>query len=96
MIKTWRNSVSRRVFEEGRAPKRFGSLDIDLAERRLEYLNAATSLGDVHELQALRLHKLKGTRKDQWAIRINGPWRVCFRFDEETGDAYDVEVTDYH
>ena len=92
-IRTWRNKTSRGILEEGKAPKKFGSLDVDLAERRLEYLDAAESLGDLHELQALRLHKLKGTRKDQWAIRINGPWRVCFRF--ESGDAYDVEVTDY-
>ena len=94
MIKTWRNRVSRRIFDEGGALKRFGSLDIELAELCLEHLHATTSLGDLYGIRSLQLHKLKGTRKDQWAIKINGPWRVCFRF--EGGDAFDVEVVDYH
>jgi len=41
-----------------------------------------------------RLHKLGGDREGQHAIAINDQWRICFRFVE--GDAYDVEVTDYH
>jgi proteic killer suppression protein len=40
------------------------------------------------------LHKLGGNRKQQWAMTINGPWRLCFRFDN--GDAWDVEIVDYH
>ncbi|HEY6241316.1 MAG TPA: type II toxin-antitoxin system RelE/ParE family toxin, partial [Burkholderiales bacterium] len=41
-----------------------------------------------------RLEALKYDRKGQWSIRINDQWRVCFRF--ERGDAFDVEITDYH
>ena len=41
-----------------------------------------------------RLERLRGGRKGQWSIRINDQWRVCFRF--EGGDAFDVEITDYH
>ncbi|MBK8131416.1 MAG: type II toxin-antitoxin system RelE/ParE family toxin [Gammaproteobacteria bacterium] len=41
-----------------------------------------------------RLHALSGNRKRQHAIAINAQWRICFRFEE--GDAYDVEVCDYH
>lgn len=93
-IRTWENSVSRKIFVEGRGPKKFGSLDIEEARLCLGYLDAATSLGDLHALGSLGLHKLRGTRKDQWAIKIDGRWRVCFRF--EDGDADDVEVTDYH
>jgi len=41
-----------------------------------------------------RLEKLAGNREEQWSIRINQQWRVCFRFDQ--GNAYDVEIVDYH
>jgi len=41
-----------------------------------------------------RLERLRGGRKGQWSIRINDQWRVCFRF--EGGDAFDLEITDYH
>ena len=41
-----------------------------------------------------RLEALKGSRAGQWSVRINDQWRVCFRF--EAGDAFDVEIVDYH
>jgi proteic killer suppression protein len=62
--------------------------------RRRAALDAATSLDDLSPLKSLALHKLSGARKNQWAMTINGPWRVCFRF--EDGDAWDVEIVDYH
>ena len=96
MIQTWKNSVSRKIYEEGRAPKRFGSLDLDAAEEALTTLNQARSLNDLSVVRYLRLHRLRGDRRAQWSITINGPWRICFRYDEAAGDAYDVEVTDYH
>jgi len=40
------------------------------------------------------LHKLSGYRSGQWAMTVDGLWRICFRFKD--GDAYDVEITDYH
>ena len=42
----------------------------------------------------LRRHKLKGNRKTQWAMTVNGPWRICFEF--RKGDAFNVEIADYH
>ena len=69
-------------------------MDVNAAQELLAALNAATSLKDLSPLKSLHLHKLKGDRKGQWAMTINGPWRVCFRY--RTGDAYDVEITDYH
>ena len=77
-------------------PQAVGSLDLEVAETALTILDGAASLEDLHAVSQLRLHKLRGNRRDQWSITINGPWRICFRFDEETGDAYDVEVTEYH
>lgn len=96
MIRTWKNSVSRKVYDEGRAPKRFGSLDLEAAEEALTLLNQAGSLNDLRFVRYLRLHRLRGSRRAQWSITINGPWRICFRYVEAEGDAYDVEVTDHH
>jgi proteic killer suppression protein len=61
---------------------------------RLTQLNAATAIDDLRFPPSNHLEALKRDRKGQWSIRINDPWRVCFRF--ERGDAFDVEITDYH
>jgi toxin HigB-1 len=45
-------------------------------------------------LKSVGLHKLAGSRKGSWAMTVNGPWRICFRFAD--GDAWDVEIVDYH
>lgn len=66
----------------------------DRAERKLAVLEAATSLGDLGGLPGNRLEALTGSRKGQHSIRINDQWRLCFRWD--AGDAYDVEIVDYH
>lgn len=63
------------------------------ARIRLELLDAATSLKDL-ELPGLRLESLKGDRKGQFSIRINDQFRICFAWRD--GDAYDVEIVDYH
>lgn len=57
-------------------------------------LHAAKSLGDLSPLKSVGLHKLTGNRRGFWAMTVNGPWRICFRFAD--GDAYDVEIVDYH
>jgi toxin HigB-1 len=64
------------------------------AAMRLTQLNAATRLDDLRVPPSNRLEALKHDRSGQWSIRINDQWRVCFRF--ENGDAFDVEITDYH
>jgi proteic killer suppression protein len=69
-------------------------MDADAAEELLAVLDSATSLRDLSPLKSVGLHKLTGGRNGQWAMTINGPWRICFRFRE--GDAYDVELVDYH
>lgn len=57
-------------------------------------LDAATALTDLSPLRSVGLHPLKGQRRGQWAMTVNGRWRICFRFRD--GDAYDVEIVDYH
>ena len=93
MIKSWANSHSRRFYEEGNVSK-FRSLDTDAADELLAALDAATSLKDLSPLKSVGLHKLSGDRAGQWAMTVNGPWRICFRF--KNGNAYEVEIIDYH
>lgn len=93
MIKTFADRHTREVFVNGKS-KRIAPDIIKRAIRRLEYIDLATCLDDLRVPPSNRLHALKGDRKGQYAISINDQWRICFRFDE--GDAYDVEITDYH
>ena len=57
-------------------------------------LDVAVSLKDISPLRSVGLHKLKHDRAGQWAMTVNDRWRICFRF--KGGDAYDVEIVDYH
>lgn len=93
VIRSWRNAGSRRVWEGG-MPNRFRGLDGAAAIDLLLALNVASTLRDLSPLKSVGLHKLKGTRAGQWAMTVNGPWRICFEF--RAGDAYDVEIVDYH
>lgn len=92
MIRSWANSATRRFADDGRS--KFSGMDEDSAQELLATLDAATSLADLSPLKSVGLHKLGGDRKGQWAMTINGPWRLCFRFKD--GDAWDVEIVDYH
>jgi proteic killer suppression protein len=69
-------------------------MDGEAALELLAMLDAATTLRDLSPLKSVGLHKLKGNRKGQWAMTVNGPWRICFRFRD--GDAHDVEIVNYH
>jgi len=64
------------------------------AMRRLTLLDSATSFDELGALPGNRLHPLKDDREGQHAISINTQWRICFVWKD--GDAYDVEITDYH
>jgi proteic killer suppression protein len=92
MIKGFRCKETQAIFEN-RLPKRFMSI-ASVAERKLQMLDSATTIADLRSPPGNRLEALKGDRKGGWSIRINDQWRVCFRF--EAGDAYDVEIVDYH
>ena len=92
MIRTWGNSATRRLFQTGES--RIRGLDVEAALELLAVLNAAGRLDHISPLKSVGLYPLKGDRRGQWAITVNGPWRICFRFKD--GDAYDVEMVDYH
>ena len=93
VIKTFADKDTKLLFTVGKS-KRMPSELVKRAIRRLEYIHYATSLSDLRVPPSNRLHALKGDRKGQHSISINDRWRICFRF--TAGDAYDVEITDYH
>ena len=93
MIKTFADRHTLEVYRTGRS-RRLPADILRRAVRRLEYLDHATSLEDLKTPPSNRLHALKQDRLGQHAIAINDQWRICFRF--AAGDAFDVEIADYH
>lgn len=93
MIKTFADRRTLELYATGKA-KRFPPDVAKRAARKLEYLDLAISLDDLENPPGNRLHALSGDRKGQYSIAVNDQWRICFRF--EDGDAYDVEICDYH
>ncbi len=92
MIKGFADRNTEALFQR-KPRKRFRPL-ARVALRKLLILHAASSLDDLKVPPGNRLEKLKGHRKRQYSIRITDQWRVCFRW--QGGDAYDVEIVDYH
>ena len=93
MIKTFADKQTHDLYVTGRS-KRFPPEIARRARRKLEYVDLAIKLEDLKVPPGNRLHQLEGNRQDQYSISINNQWRICFRF--EDGDAYDVEIADYH
>lgn len=79
---------------EGRTPRGFPSTLIRATQRKLYILEHAQSLDDLRSPPGNRLEALKGDRAGQHSVRFNDQFRVCFRWVD--GDAYEVEITDYH
>ncbi len=93
MIRSFTNAATEKFFTTGKSNK-FPPSILKRAAMRLTQLNAATQLGDLKFPPSNQLEALTGDRKGQWSIRINDQWRVCFRF--QNGDAFEVEIVDYH
>lgn len=93
MIRDFADKEAERLWDG--VPSRRLPADIQqVARRKLRMLNNAATLDDLRVPPANRLEALKGDRKGQHGIRINDQWRVCFRW--KNGDAYGVEIVDYH
>jgi len=93
VIKTFADKYTMEIYLTG-GSKRLPPDLIRRARRKLEYVDIASRLEDLRTPPGNNLHRLEREREGQHAIRINDQWRVCFRF--EDGDAYEVEITDYH
>ena len=92
MIRTFRCRDTEALFNDRDIP-RFRAFE-RVARRRLLYLHRATVLNDLRAPPGNRLETLRGDRRGQYSIRINDQWRICFRW--RNGDAFDVEIVDYH
>jgi proteic killer suppression protein len=92
MIRSFR-SPEVKALREGFGSRRFRGIE-NQARKRLRWLDAATSLADLSAIRGNRLEALKGDRTGRHSIRINDRWRICFFWRE--GNAYDVEIVDYH
>jgi toxin HigB-1 len=93
MIRSFRDRETQRIFDREPKTKLARSLQRG-ALRRLLLIDAAETLDDLRVPPGNRLEKLAGDREGQHSIRINERWRICFRW--EAGNAFDVEIVDYH
>ncbi|WP_071590889.1 type II toxin-antitoxin system RelE/ParE family toxin [Synechococcus sp. PCC 7336] len=92
-METFADRRTQELYATGKA-KRFPPDVAKRASRKLEYVDLAARLEDLKNPPGNRLHALEGDRKGQYSIAVNDQWRICFRFVD--GDAYDVEICDYH
>jgi proteic killer suppression protein len=93
MIESFASDETQRLFATGTSRR----LPPDILKRavmRLTQLDAAVDVDDLRMPPSNRLEALSGDRAGTWSIRINDRWRLCFRF--ERGNAFDVEIVDYH
>jgi proteic killer suppression protein len=93
VIRSFRDPETAFLFATGKARR----LPADLLKRatmRLQQLDSALRLDDLRQPPSNRLEALKGDRRGRYSIRINDRWRLCFRFSD--GDAFEVEIVDYH
>ena len=93
MIKSFKDKETEKVYSREGSNKLPRDIQ-QVALRKLRMINNAKNLNDLRIPPANTLEKLRGDREGQHSIRINDQWRICFTWQE--GDAYDVEITDYH
>lgn len=92
MIRSFRHKGLKEFFQTGSKRGILPGLAARIS-RRLDVLEAAQDLADI-DAHGFDLHPLKGDRQGEWAISVSGNWRITFRFVD--GDAYDVNLEDYH
>jgi proteic killer suppression protein len=92
VIKSFRSKETEQLHAR-QGVKRFRPFE-RVAQRKLRQLDIATDLRDLASPPGNRLEALHGDREGQQSIRINDQWRICFIWRD--GDAYDVEIVDYH
>jgi proteic killer suppression protein len=93
MIKSFKSKETARIFERLRSNRLPQDIQ-QVSYRKLRMLNNAATFEDIRIPPANRLEKLSGDRTGQYSIRINDQWRICFEWID--GDAYNVEIVDYH
>lgn len=93
MIKSFKSKETEKIYNREYSLK-ISSIIQRTAMRKLWMIDAAQTINDLRIPPANHLEKLKGKRRGQHSIRINNQWRICFKWQQ--GDAYEVEIIDYH
>ncbi len=93
MIESFRDKRAAAVFL-GKSPKGFPSDLLQVARRKMRMLDAAVRLDDLKAPPSNHLEALKDDRAGQHSVRVNNKWRLCFVWRD--GNAFDVEIVDYH
>ena len=93
MIRSFASKETESIWN-GRPVAKLPKAVQTIGRRKLRMLNNASQLQELRVPPNNQLEKLKGDRAGQFSLRVNNQWRVCFAWDD--GDAYAVEITDYH
>jgi proteic killer suppression protein len=94
MIVSYRGKRTNK-FAAGERVKAFSAIE-RAARLKLDRLEAAATISDLAQLPGNRFEMLKGDRKDQFSIRINDPFRICFEWPERSPGPMNVEIVDYN
>jgi proteic killer suppression protein len=92
MIRSFADADTEQVFNR-RHRRRYAAFE-RVAFRKLRQIHRVSSLEELYAPPGNRLEPLKGNREEQWSLRINDQWRICFTW--RNGDAYEVQIVDYH
>jgi proteic killer suppression protein len=92
VIRSFADKETEKVFQRFHS-RRFASIERS-AFRKLRQIENVERVEDLAEPPGNRLEKLRGSREGQWSIRVNDQWRICFEWRD--GDAWQVEIVDYH
>ncbi len=93
VIKTFKDADTQKIYQRQRSRKLPPDIQ-QVALRKLRMINNSINVNDLRVPPANRLEKLRGNREGQYSIRINDQWRICFEW--KNGDAFNVEIADYH
>jgi len=92
MIRSFADEDTEQVFHH-RHSRRYAAIE-RVALRKLRQIHRVSTVEQLYSPSANRLERLKGDRKGEWSLRINSQYRICFEW--RNGDAYNVEIVDYH
>ena len=92
MIHSFADEETEHVFNRLHS-RRYGAIE-RVALRKLRQIHSVSTVEELYAPPGNRLERLKGDRKGQWSLRINDQYRICFVWRD--GDAYEVEIADYH
>jgi len=94
-MRKFKDNLTKRIFD-GEVIRGYPLDLIRKAVMKLTMVEAATNISELKTPPSNHLEKLKGDRLEQWSIRVNDKYRICFYWDDENNKAYEMEFVDYH